>query len=156
GDSRYASQIRAAMTDQRPTSFEALCTHCDLWFEINVFPSSEGLAIYFRDVTEHRHALEARRQIEEQLHQSQKMEAVGQLTGGVAHDFNNLLAVILSNLELLKKRIAGAESTNRLIDGAIQGAERGAALTQRLLAFARQQGLSPRGIDIAELVGGMG
>jgi PAS domain S-box-containing protein len=155
-DTEHAAQIRAAMTNQRPTSFEAVCSHSDLWFEVNAFPSSEGLAIYFRDVTEHRQALEARRQIEEQLHQSQKMEAVGQLTGGVAHDFNNLLAVILSNLELLKRHIAGEGSTNRLIDSAIQGAERGAALTQRLLAFARQQGLSPRGIDVAELVAGMG
>jgi CheY-like chemotaxis protein len=83
------------------------------------------------------------------------MEAVGQLTGGVAHDFNNLLAVILSNLNLVRKHLK-EERTTRLIDSAIHGAERGAALTQRLLAFARQQGLSPRGIDVAELVTGMG
>jgi signal transduction histidine kinase/HAMP domain-containing protein len=155
-DTEHAKQIRAAMANQRPVSLEAFCQHRDGWFEVNAFPSSDGLAIYFRDITEHKHALEARRQVEEQLHQSQKMEAVGQLTGGVAHDFNNLLAVILSNLELLKRRINDDSSTNRIIDSAIQGAERGAVLTQRLLAFSRQQGLSPRGIDIAELVSGMG
>ena len=83
------------------------------------------------------------------------MEAVGQLTGGVAHDFNNLLAVILSNLNLVRKHLNEEGRTVRLIDGAIQGAERGAALTQRLLVFARQQALSPRRINIAELVSGM-
>jgi CheY-like chemotaxis protein/two-component sensor histidine kinase len=83
------------------------------------------------------------------------MEAVGQLTGGIAHDFNNLLAVILSNLNLLKKRMTDNDRGRRLVDGAIQGAERGAALTQRFLAFARQQGPSPRIIDVPELVAGM-
>ncbi|HEX5959270.1 MAG TPA: cache domain-containing protein, partial [Hyphomicrobiaceae bacterium] len=155
GDTEHANKIRAAMANQRPVSFEAFCQHRDVWFDVNVFPSGEGLAIYFRDITGHKHALEARRQVEEQLHQSQKMEAVGQLTGGVAHDFNNLLAVILSNLNLVRKHMKEEARTVRLIDSAIQGAERGAALTQRLLAFARQQGLSPRGIDIAELVSGM-
>ena len=83
-----------------------------------------------------------------QLHESQKMESIGQLTGGVAHDFNNLLAVILGSLSLLKKNMPDDPRTSRLIDGAIQGAERGATLTKRLLAFARRQELKLEAVDI--------
>ncbi|MBY5459914.1 response regulator [Rhizobium leguminosarum] len=96
-----------------------------------------------------------RERAEEQLRQSQKMEAIGQLTGGVAHDFNNLLMVVLGNLELLGKHVAGDAEATRLVDGAIQGARRGAALTQRLLAFARQQDLQVKPVDLTELVSGM-
>ena len=84
----------------------------------------------------------AREKAQEQLLQSQKMEAIGQLTGGVAHDFNNLLMAVTGNLELLRKRLPDDPRTKRLIDGAMQGAERGAALTQRMLAFARKQDLT--------------
>ncbi|MBW8789862.1 MAG: PAS domain-containing protein, partial [Rhizobium leguminosarum] len=96
-----------------------------------------------------------RERAEEQLRQSQKMEAIGQLTGGVAHDFNNLLMVVLGNLELLGKHVAGDAKATRLVDGALQGARRGAALTQRLLAFARQQDLQVKPVDLTELVSGM-
>jgi nitrogen-specific signal transduction histidine kinase/CheY-like chemotaxis protein len=96
-----------------------------------------------------------RERAEEQLRQSQKMEAIGQLTGGVAHDFNNLLMVVLGNLELLGKHVGGDAKATRLVDGAIQGARRGAALTQRLLAFARQQDLQVKPVDLTELVSGM-
>ncbi|RFB93434.1 hybrid sensor histidine kinase/response regulator [Rhizobium leguminosarum bv. trifolii] len=96
-----------------------------------------------------------RERAEEQLRQSQKMEAIGQLTGGVAHDFNNLLMVVLGNLELLGKHVAGDAKATRLVDGALQGARRGAALTQRLLAFARQQDLQVKPVDLAELITGM-
>jgi CheY-like chemotaxis protein len=91
---------------------------------------------------------------EQQLLQSQKMESIGQLTGGIAHDFNNLLSVILGNLDLLRKRISDDRSS-RLLEGAIQGAQRGAALTQRLLAFSRRQDLTPQAVDISSLVGSM-
>jgi PAS domain S-box-containing protein len=92
---------------------------------------------------------------EARLREAQKMETLGQLTGGVAHDFNNLLMAILGNLALLKKRLPDDPRVTRLIDGALQGAERGAALTQRLLAFARRQELRPEPVDLAELVRGM-
>lgn len=98
------------------------------------------------------HDITARRQVEEQLRQSQKMEAIGQLTGGVAHDFNNLLMAVLGNLELLKKRTLDNAKLQKLIDGAIHGAERGAALTQRLLAFARRQDLNVEAVRLEELV----
>jgi PAS domain S-box-containing protein len=97
----------------------------------------------------------AREKAQEQLRQAQKMETIGQLTGGVAHDFNNLLMAVMGNLDLLRKRIPDDPRLHRLIDGALQGAERGASLTQRLLAFARQQDLKAVPIDLAALIQGM-
>jgi signal transduction histidine kinase/CheY-like chemotaxis protein len=96
-----------------------------------------------------------RARTEDQLRQLQKLESIGQLTGGVAHDFNNLLTAVLGNLELLRKRLPHDPATERLLDGATQGAQRGAALTQRLLAFARRQALQPRPTDLADLVRGL-
>jgi PAS domain S-box-containing protein len=96
-----------------------------------------------------------REKAEEQLRQALKMEAIGQLTGGVAHDFNNLLMAVLGNLELLRKHADGDAKAIRLIDGAVQGARRGASLTQRLLAFARRQDLQVGPVDLARLVGEM-
>ncbi len=96
----------------------------------------------------------ARVRAEDALRQAQKMEAVGQLTGGLAHDFNNLLAAISGNLELLERRIAQGkvDGLARYIDGATQGARRAAALTQRLLAFSRRQTLDPRPTDADRLI----
>jgi PAS domain S-box-containing protein len=94
-----------------------------------------------------------RQRAEEQLRQAQKMEMIGQLTGGVAHDFNNLLMAVLGNLELLQKHAAGDARALRLIDGAMKGAERGANLTQRLLAFARRQDLQLKATSLDDLVG---
>ena len=93
---------------------------------------------------------------EARLREAQKMEALGQLTGGVAHDFNNLLMVVLGNLGLLRKRLPQEPRLMRLLDGAQQGAERGAALTSRMLAFARRQELRPEPVDLTALVRGMG
>ncbi len=90
-----------------------------------------------------------------QLLQAQKMESVGQLTGGVAHDFNNLLMAIMGSLEILRKRLPADPGLRRLVDGAMQGAKRGASLTQRMLAFARQQDLKTTSVDLGSLVIGM-
>src|SRR5262249_26949047 len=98
----------------------------------------------------------ARKHAEEALRQSQKIEAMGQLVGGVAHDFNNLLAVILSNLELMRRRLPPDPNVTGPLENAIQGALRGTALTQRLLSFARRQELKPASIEIASLVTGLG
>ena len=97
-----------------------------------------------------------RERTEAKLRQMQKMESIGQLTGGVAHDFNNLLTAVIGNLELLRKRVPASLASDQLIEGAMQGAQRGAALTQRLLAFARHQALEPKPADLVELVRGMG
>lgn len=93
--------------------------------------------------------------LNQKLSQSQKMEAMGQLTGGVAHDFNNLLTVILGNAEHLADRLAGNNELHRIAGDIATAAERGADLTRSLLAFARKQPLRPREIDIAEKVLGM-
>src|SRR5881409_670740 len=90
-----------------------------------------------------------------QVHEMQKVESLGQLTGGVAHDFNNLLMAVLGNLDLLRKHLADDAKARRLIDGAIQGAERGATLTKRMLAFARRQELKPETVEVPSLVHSM-
>jgi PAS domain S-box-containing protein len=126
-----------------------------------------------RDTTERKLAAEALKRLNEELEQkveertrereealaklfnAQKMESIGQLTGGLAHDFNNLLAAILGNLDLLRKRLPDDAKFRRLLDGAIHGAERGASLTSRLLAFARRQELKPKAVDVAALTSGM-
>jgi PAS domain S-box-containing protein len=89
-----------------------------------------------------------------QLHEARKTETIGQLTGGVAHDFNNLLSAILSNLDLARKR-ATDPGVERLLEGAVKAAERGAALTRRLLAFARRQDLKAQATDLRRLLGDM-
>jgi signal transduction histidine kinase len=87
-----------------------------------------------------------------QVHQMQKLESLSHLTGGVAHDFNNLLMAILGNLDLVRKRLPADVRMQRLVDGAIQAADRGATLTKRMLAFARRQELRPEAVDVAKLV----
>jgi len=112
-----------------------------------------GFAKITRDVTERREAQQALEEARERLLQSQKMDAIGQFTGGVAHDFNNLLMAILGSLELVKKRLPADIRITPLVDNAIEGAQRGAVLTQRMLAFARKQELKLEAVDLATLVG---
>jgi PAS domain S-box-containing protein len=107
-----------------------------------------GFAKITRDITE-------RRATEERLRHAQKMEAVGQFTGGAAHDFNNLLMAILGSLDLLRKRLPDDRGTLALLDNAVQGARRGTLLTQRMLAFARRQELKREAVDLNRLVTGM-
>ena len=114
-----------------------------------------GFAKITRDVTERRAQQEKLEQAREALMQSQKMEAIGQLTGGVAHDFNNLLTAVLGSLELVQKRVGDDPRVADLIGNAQQAARRGATLTQRMLAFARRQDLQVEPTDVAELVAGM-
>lgn len=114
-----------------------------------------GFAKITRDLTERQQAQRELERTREALFQSQKMDAIGKLTGGVAHDFNNLLMAILSSLELLRKRQISDPQSLRLIDNAIEGAQRGATLTQRMLAFARRQDLQPVRVEIPVLVSGM-
>jgi PAS domain S-box-containing protein len=112
-----------------------------------------GFAKITRDITERMNAARALEEAREALFQSQKMEAIGQLTGGIAHDFNNLLMAIQGSLELLQRRLpADDPKVALLIDNALQGARRGAALTQRMLAFARRQELKLTPLDVRDVV----
>lgn len=114
-----------------------------------------GFAKITRDITERMNAQRELERAREQLFQSQKLEAIGQLTGGVAHDFNNLLMAVLGSLELLRKRLPDDARSQQLLENAVRGAERGAALTQRMLSFARRQDLDPRPVELDKLVRGM-
>ncbi|MGL4559864.1 MAG: ATP-binding protein, partial [Afipia sp.] len=114
-----------------------------------------GFAKITRDITERRDTQKALDQAREALAHSQKMDAIGQLTGGIAHDFNNLLMVILGSLELAGRRLPDDVRVATLIANATQAAQRGAALTQRMLAFARRQDLDLKPIDVPALVRGM-
>ena len=119
-----------------------------------------GFAKITRDITERRNAQQALLNAQEQLAQAQKMEGIGQLTGGVAHDFNNLLTVIIGNLESMQRAVGSGGVLDparlaRSIDYAMRGAERAASLTQRLLAFSRRQPLDPKTVDVGRLVTGM-
>src|SRR6201999_748889 len=107
-----------------------------------------GFAKLTRDVTERKKAQRELELAREALFQSQKMDAIGQLTGGVAHDFNNLLMAILGSLGLAKKRLPYDPRVTPLIENAIHGAQRGATLTQRMLAFARKQDLVLEAVDL--------
>ena len=113
-----------------------------------------------RNASERREAQTALEQAREQLAQSQKMEAVGQLTGGVAHDFNNLLTIVVGNLEIAQRTLdnwneGARERVRRLVTNAMRGAQKGTALTQRLLAFSRRQPLDPKILDLNKSLVGM-
>jgi PAS domain S-box-containing protein len=114
-----------------------------------------GFAKITRDISDKREAQRALELAREELFQAQKMEAIGQLTGGVAHDFNNLLMAIQGSLELLKKRIAPSSDSAALLDNAYQAIQRGASLTQRMLAFSRKQELRFEAVDLLQLVHSM-
>ena len=124
---------------------------------IDAIHSSDGSLLGFakitRDITERTNAARALEEAREALLQSQKMEAIGHLTGGIAHDFNNLLTAIQGSLELLRRRLPGTDpKVAQLIDNALGGTRRGAALTQRMLAFARRQELKLTPLDVRDVV----
>ena len=114
-----------------------------------------GFAKITRDLTERRESQLALEEAREAIFQSQKMDAIGKLTGGVAHDFNNLLAVIMGSLDLARQRLQTGADISRYIDNAMTAADRGATLTQRMLAFARRQELKLGSVDCVALVRNM-
>jgi PAS domain S-box-containing protein len=114
-----------------------------------------GFAKVTQDITDRREAQKQLEQAREALFQAQKMEAIGQLTGGVAHDFNNLLMAILGSLEIVERRMKPDPQLSPYIGNAVQAAQRGAALTQRMLAFARRQELKMAAVDVLQAVYGL-
>jgi PAS domain S-box-containing protein len=146
-----ANIIGALMGGKAVQSFEDRLLRKDggaVWIAWTAVPEGDRFYAVGRDVTRERESQEA-------LRQSQKMEAMGQLTGGVAHDFNNLLTPIMGALDLLQRKGVGGEREQRMIGGAAQSAERAKTLVQRLLAFARRQPLQSIPVDMGKLVGGM-
>jgi signal transduction histidine kinase/CheY-like chemotaxis protein len=151
----------------------------EIWLRISGIPlrgpsgDISGALCVVVDVDDHKRAEERARELsqtleqrvsertaellraEEALRQSQKLEAMGQITGGVAHDFNNLLTPIIGSLDMLHRKRIGGEREQRLVDGALQSAERARILVQRLLAFARRQPLLPTAVDVEASISGM-
>jgi PAS domain S-box-containing protein len=151
-DHAAAAEVVAAMlSGQSVQVFEDRLLRKDgrvIWIAWTAVPEGDRFYAVGRDVTRERER-------EEALRQSQKMEAMGQLTGGVAHDFNNLLTPIVGALDMLQRKGLGGDREQRLIDGAAQSAERARTLVQRLLAFARRQPLQSVTVDMERLVSGM-
>jgi PAS domain S-box-containing protein len=145
----------------QPTRFEnRVQTSAGEWkpldWTVSPEPDGKNFIAVGRDLTAAKQREVELVHAQEALRQSQKMEAMGQLTGGVAHDFNNLLTPIIGSLDMLQRREIGGAREQRLIGGALESADRAKTLVQRLLAFARRQPLRPTAIDVAALLEGMG
>ena len=170
----YDTYGRVALTGE-PARFENhAASFDDRWYDVHAYrvgaPDDHRVAILFNNISDRKRSEQALRnvnetleqrvtertaelmQAQEALNQSQKLESMGQLTGGVAHDFNNLLSPIIGSLDLLNRRGLGDAREQRMIDGALQSAERAKTLVQRLLAFARRQPLQPRAVDVSRLI----
>ncbi len=152
---KFYHEYQRAVAEQIAVVFEEFYPPLEAWFEVQAYPSPEGLSVYFRDVTERKRAEEALHQSERQLRQAQKMEAVGQLAGGIAHDFNNLLTVIMGRAELLLERPGADPVQRRDLELIQKTAERAEDLTRQLLAFSRKQVLQPKVLDLSAVVTGM-
>ncbi|MBE7453093.1 MAG: response regulator [Kofleriaceae bacterium] len=126
------------------------------WFELRFVPVAEGVCVLSLDITEQRRAARALAESQAQLHQAQKMEAVGRLAGGVAHDFNNLLTVILSYAGMAQADLPDDHPLRGDLDEIVTAAERAADLTRQLLAFSRPQPVAPRVLALDELIPELG
>jgi PAS domain S-box-containing protein len=151
------AQVEKLRASEATVRFESRIRHKDgsyRWLSWTGVPDRDHIYAVARDITAEKAAAERLRATEEALLQSQKMEAVGQLTGGIAHDFNNLLTGIVGSLDLMQTRLNQGRLDNipRYIDAAMTSANRAAALTHRLLAFARRQPLVPKSVDANQLV----
>jgi signal transduction histidine kinase len=145
-DTPFHEQFLKAAREQVAVEFEEYYPPFDAWFAVRVYPTREGLAVYYEDVSK-------RRQIESQLRQAHKLEAVGQLAGGVAHDFNNVLTVIAGYTTLARSKL---ETDLPFVEKALAeiatASESGTALTAKLLTFARKQSHQSIVVDVNEVV----
>jgi signal transduction histidine kinase/CheY-like chemotaxis protein len=145
-------RIEFAIRTAQDVDFSANYQPLNAWYEMRCYPFAGGLTVYFRDVT-------AQRETEEKLRQSQKLEALGQLTGGIAHDVNNLLTVILGNFEMLMMNAEERRDSGRtdleMARAGLRAGESASHLMHRLLAFSRRQPLSPQVLEISEMLGSL-
>lgn len=135
----FDTNLRRAVASKHAVVFEELYVTLDCWFEVRVFPSEEGLAVYFRDVTARRKADALHRALEMQLRHAQQMESLGTLAGGIAHDFNNILAVILGNLEIVRTDVGLGHVAQEALQHIEHAACSARDLVRRILAFSRRQ-----------------
>jgi PAS domain S-box-containing protein len=142
---RAEQEYRRVMADRAPRSFEQWYPAHARWLEIHAYATPDGMAVFFRDVTE-------RRRAEEQLQQSQRMDAVGQLAGGVAHEVNNQMTVVLGSADFLLRRSDLPEGFRADLDQIELAARRSATITAQLLAFGRRQLLRPEELALNTIV----
>jgi two-component system CheB/CheR fusion protein len=139
-------QFRRVLAERKPFEFQAHDTASDRWFERRAYPAANGgLAVYFRDVT-------ARRQLEQELRQAQRLESLGVLAGGVAHDFNNLLTGILGNASLIIEDLPPEHPSRPQAEAIVRASESAAHLTQQLLAYAGKGRMAVERVDLSEVV----
>ncbi len=143
----FEQRLSDALLNHEAVQFVEFSAVYDRWVDVRAYPTHEGLSVYFRDISQER-------RLQEQVRQSQQLESVGQLSGGVAHDFNNLLTVILGNAEMLVEELSHDAELEPLAKMIFESAKRGADLTQRMLAFARRQPLAPQVVDVCMLIAG--
>jgi two-component system, cell cycle sensor histidine kinase and response regulator CckA len=150
--------LQRCLAERSPVQMEEALTLADgtsAYFEVNIRPIPEGLVILSIDATERHRTKEAREALEEQLRQSQRMDAVGRLAGGIAHDFNNLLAIILGYGETLLEELPQSDPKRSDLQEVHKAATRAAELTKQLLMFSRQQLVEPKVLDLNEVLAGM-
>jgi PAS domain S-box-containing protein len=145
GGSSFDQAYQHAFRKQEPSVIVDFYEPLDAWFEVHAFPSPTALTMFFRDITREKN-------LEEQLQQAQRIEAVGQLAGGIAHDFNNLLTVINGYTQLLLSRTGPGDPNRRELENIRDAGNRAAQLTQQLLAFGRKQVLQPKHVTLNEIV----
>jgi len=142
----FRQELERAADTQRPIEFSALYAPLDRWLDVHAYPSAEGLAVCFQDITMRKH-------LEDQSRQSQRLEALGRLAGEVAHDFNNLLTIIGGHGKIALETIDRSQGTlRRDIEIVVEAAVRASALTRQLLTFSRRQVVQPRVLDLNRLV----
>ncbi len=141
----FDSEYRKAVANQVPVEFSAIFPPLGIWAEIHASPSANGLSIYIHDITERKH-------LEERLQQSEKLEALGRLAGGVAHDFNNLLTIIGGYGQMILEAAGSRDPVRKNVATIVEAANRASALTRQLLAFSRRQMVQPKLLDLNRVV----